>query len=163
MSTIGQKQAVVNAVETVLGDSFTGTVTKVKDVLTSEQLNDIRKSVLDGILNGDVAYNKPTIDTDTVRRYVNGMVDNHLRKSKELNGGKTYKPTKTGVKRDTALLNLNRLLSTYTAGTQEHEEVKEAITARQKELKTVQSSKKKISKNAVDTNIIPAELASIIE
>ena len=162
MDTIGQKQAVVNAVETVLGDSFTSTVTKVKEILTSEQLSEIRSIVLDGILNGHVVYSKPTTDADAARRYVNGMVDNHLRKSKELNGGDTYKPTKSGAKRDTALLNLNRLLTTYTEGTEEYVEVQDAITSRQRELKTIKSHKK-VNKNAVNTDIIPAELASLIE
>jgi hypothetical protein len=37
-----------------------------------------------------VEYKKPTADATVVRRYVNGMVDNHLRKAKELNGGTKY-------------------------------------------------------------------------
>ncbi|NVM34005.1 MAG: hypothetical protein HWN81_00315 [Candidatus Lokiarchaeota archaeon] len=163
MSVINQRQAVVNAVKNVLGDSFTPNSTKVKEVLTIDQLKEVRNVVLKGILQGNVAYGKPTTDTKEVDRYVSGMVANYLRKAKELNGGTKYTPTKTGAKRDTTLLNLNRLLSNYTEGTDEYDEVKEAITARQQELKGIKASKTKVSKNAVDISVLPEELANIIE
>jgi len=163
MSTIGQKQAVVSAVKKVLGDAFVDGETNVKEVLTSQQLEEIRKNVLDGILNGEVTYNKPTTDINAVRRYVNGMIDNHFRKAKELNGGATYTPSRKGAKRDTTLLNLNRLLTTYAEGTPEYSEVTNAITARQKELRKIKSKTKKDVKNSVNMDIIPPELKGIIE
>ena len=163
METIGQKQAVINAVINVMGDTFISGVTDVKGAITSEELKQIRDEVLQGIIRGDVAYNKTTVDINIVRKYVNGMVSNHMRKAKELNGGTPYKSTKTGTKRDTKLLNLNRLLVNFTKGTPEHTEIKEAIEARQKELKVTKKKEKKLSKNAIDTSILPAELVDILE
>ena len=164
MDAIGQKQAVLNAVKNILGNSFASGETNVKEVLTSDQLNTLRDRIYEGAIDGSIAYNKDTSDTKAVRRYVNGMIDNHLRKSKELNGGNIYKPANTGAKRDATLKNLNRLLKNYEEGTDEYDQVSTAITNRHNELKTMRSTKKKDTvKSKVDTDIIPDELASIIE
>ncbi len=91
MSQLKQKDAVVQAVKTVLGSRFTESAA-AKSLLSDDDLETVRKSVLDGILAGSVEFGKETSDQKAVQRYVNGMVDNHLRKAKELNGGTKYVP-----------------------------------------------------------------------
>jgi hypothetical protein len=165
MSTIGQKQSVIDAVKSVLGTSFVQGSTKVKEVLAADQLRQVREAVFNGIADGSIAYNKDLSDEKTLHRYVNGMIDNHLRKATELNGGLTYKPTKNGVKRDTQMATLNRLLSTYTEGTIEYGKVKEAIVNREEELKALKNSNKKSNrmvKNIIDKDLLSDELAEII-
>ncbi len=95
-----QVQAVIKAVGEVLGDSFAEGSTIVTDVITPAEKSDVRAIITEGILDGTIIFKGSLDDTALVKRYVNGMVDNHLRKSRLLNGGNVYKPSSTGTKRD---------------------------------------------------------------
>jgi hypothetical protein len=71
------------------------------------------------------------------------MVDNHLRKAKELNGGVRYSPQQpiTGRgKRDPQLVNLKRLKNNYSSKSPEYHKVQEAIAIRETELATDRSN-----------------------
>jgi len=159
-----QKDAVVNAITEVLGDKFVQKTTVVADVITKEEKQQVRDHVFNAIMAGDVTYKKDTSNTDAVRRYVNGMVDNHIRKAKELNGGKTYKPATTGTKRDEQLKNLNRLLKSgqYEEGTEEYNLIVDHIKQRTKEIEQKRSGKKTSTISQIDTSVLPQHLADMV-
>ena len=168
-NALGQKQAVVDAVKTILGSSFESGVTLVGDTLTSDQLAAVRDEVLNGVLDGTIKYNGETSDIKIVKRYLNGMIQNHFRKAKELNGGIKYTPTNSGTgRRDSTLLNLKKLLKNYDEGSDKFEQVLIAISNREVELteerKAAALTRKQDKITAsIDTSVLPAELAGVVE
>lgn len=169
MST-SQKAAVVAAVEEILGDSFVSGTTIVKEVITSDQLSSLREQILTGILGGSIAYNGDRSDAKAVSRYVNGMIDNHFRKAKELNGGMKYAvKTVTGSRgsRDPQLTALRKLAKGYAAGSPEFVRIQSAIAAREAQLLQERNAAKAESKrnetlSKIDLAVLPAELSSLI-
>lgn len=97
---IGQKEAVINAVASILGNQYEAGI-NARDLLSADQISSVKEAVTQGILNGSVSFSKPTNDDKVVRRYVAGLVDNHLRKAKELNGGVKYSAATTRGPRTT--------------------------------------------------------------
>lgn len=83
----GQKEAVVDLVKAALGVSFKPGVHKALDLLTESQIASIQSRIEQMIQSGQVSYGKDASNTSELRRYVRGMVMNHLKKAKELNGG----------------------------------------------------------------------------
>jgi chromosome segregation ATPase len=158
-----QVQAVVSAVSEVLGDSFIEGSTRVTDIITTEQKTLVRENVFQGILSGNVTFNGSLEDHSAIQRYVNGMVDNHFRKSRLLNGGSTYTPSGEGTKRDPQLRELNRLLSTLEVGTDDHLKVQEHITARSAQLQQERAAKTAANSRAsIDVSVLPSHLAELI-
>lgn len=143
MSKTSQKEAVVNEVKAILGASFDPS-TPAKSQLTSEQLATIKSNIVDGIMNDTISFSKDTDDRKEVVKYVAGMVSNHFRKAKELNGGTTYSPTSTGKgSRDTQISELNKLLKTFSEGSDEYNQVVSAIAARKEELASIKAEQQK--------------------
>src|SRR5581483_1324086 len=91
---ISQKSAVIAAVTQVLGSAYDANVS-ARDLLSAEQLTEVKNIVSNGILAGRVAFSKANAGEKEIRRYVAGLVDNHLRKARELNGGNKYVATTT--------------------------------------------------------------------
>lgn len=130
---ISQKDAVIAAVKQVLG-AFTGCASSL---LSKDQKRQVRELVFQAVMNGNVPFTKGTADTMVVRKYVGGLVDNHLRKAKELNGGTTYRVKNPGSgkgRRDQQLSALQKLLKQYPDGTTERTKIVEAIANREAEL-----------------------------
>lgn len=163
MSTVSQKQAVVDAVETVLGSNFIPGVTIVTEVLTKEQKVEVRGLVLEGIVNGIVACNKDVEDTKEINKYVNSMVDNHLRKAKVLNGSITYKSAKKGTRRDEKLKELTKLRSQFTAGTEQYNEITGHIVTRNVELDAIRAEKKNSATiGSINADVLPPHLRNLV-
>lgn len=170
MSTqIGQKQAVIDAVSSVLGNTFNLGETVVRDSITSEQLDEVREIVFNGIAHGTVSYGKDISDTKAVRRYVNGMIDNHFRKATELNGGNKYVAPASSARgaRDGQLSTLKKLLKTFEEGTEQHNQVLAAIESRTAFLATERASAKAVRARAskaseIDMSVLPPELQDLI-
>jgi hypothetical protein len=109
-----QNDAVFAGVCSVLNaDSFEGAVS-----LSKEQNGQVVEMVVEGIIGGEVDFSdeaKAKYDSrDKVRKYVVGMVNNHLRKDKRLNGGVKYEAKAPGSRAgagDEQLKNLKLLLS----------------------------------------------------
>ena len=161
MSQITQKTAVVNAVKQILGSSYDPT-RSVSELLTSDQKKTVVDQVTQGIIDGDVAYNKDTGNANAVRTYVSGMVSNHIRKAKELNGGTTYSAQAKGRgSRDPKLSALRKLLDTYTPGSTEHQEIQEAITERRAELRASLPQRTESKKLNVDISDLPEDLQEL--
>jgi len=159
-----QVQAVINAVTAVLGDQFIPNSTSVLSSITKEQKEEIREAVLNGVFSGEVVYNGSTVDAAAVKRYVNGMVDNHLRKSKILNGGSTYKPSGKGSKRDPQLRELSKLLKTFEPGSDNYANVQTSISTRNSQLLAEKNQKSVANVRAsIDTSVLPDNLAAMLQ
>jgi hypothetical protein len=91
---ISQKDAVINSVTSILGDRYEAGI-NVRELLSAEEITAVKNSVTEAILNGSVSYSKDISDDKVVRRYVSGLVENHFRKAKELNGGVKYSAATT--------------------------------------------------------------------
>lgn len=82
-----QKQAVVRLVKAKLGTNY-DPAQSCREKLSKEDVESIRQDVVAGIKGGTITF-KGQIGTDAqLSRYVIGMITNHLRKTRELNGGK---------------------------------------------------------------------------
>jgi len=169
MSSIGQKEAVVKAVSLVLGGAFVSGSTNVKSILSETQLAEVREIVFTGIIHGTVVFNKDTSDEKNVRRYVNGMIDNHFRKAKELNGGNKYIAQSSGSgrgTRDAQLTALRKLAKSYTDGSAEKTKVLSAISSREEQLiqeRQVKAQAKKTARSVknIDASVLPSELSNL--
>ena len=167
MSTqISQKVAVVNEVKAILGSSFDPSL-PAKDQLTKAQIDTIKANIVSGILNGTISYGLPTENTNDVSSYVSGLISNHFRKSKELNGGSTYVPQSTGKgSRDDQISELNKLLKTFKEGSEEYNQVLSAIAERKEELASlkqvqVKANKKHKELSSINTDILPESLRGL--
>ena len=164
MSTqIGQKQAVVNAVAEVLGSTFVSGSTVAREILTSEQLSSIRETVFSGVMSGSVAFGKSLSDEKLVRRYINGMIDNHLRKASELNGSTKYVASSAARgSRDPQLATLRKLLKTFEEGSEQYSQVLTAIESREAALTSEKAAARSAKRSAnIDISTLPAELQSM--
>jgi len=166
MSQISQKEAVVNEVKVALGSNF-NTSLPAKSQLNKDQLIVLKNNIISGITNGSISFNKDTNDIKKVALYVSGMVSNHFRKAKELNGGSIYAAQSTGRgSRDSQVSELSKLLKTFNEGSEEHNQVIEAIALRKTTLanekaELLKSKKKKKELSTIDTSILPEGLKEL--
>jgi len=164
--SISQKDAVVNEVKSILGSSFDPS-TPARDQLNDDHLQIIKSNVVSGIINGSVEFKKETSDEKEIARYVSGMVSNHLRKAKELNGGTQYTAQSSGRgSRDPQISELNKLLKTYSEGTDEFNQIVSAIESRKAEFtaeRTEQNKSKKKAKelSSIDMDVLPEGLKEL--
>lgn len=152
--TMKQSDAVVQAVKNITGYSGEGAAT-----LTSEQAKQVREVLFEGFKNGSIQLSdeKRAEGADAIWKYIPGLINNHMRKDKRLNGNTKYTPKNPGSRAgsgDPQIVNLKKLLSTFTPGTEAHTEVLGYIEARQAEL---QATKQAVS---VDFSALPPELAA---
>lgn len=165
---ISQKVAVVNEVQSILGSSFDPS-TPAKEQLTSEQFSTIKSNIVSGIMAGSISYNKDVDDEKEISRYVSGMISNHFRKAKELNGGTSYSPQSTGRgSRDPQLSELSKLLGTYEEGSDEFNQIVSAINSRKQELsaeKAEVAAEKKRQKElaSLNTDALPESVKGLAE
>ena len=164
---ISQKNAVVKAVVEVLGDDFEAGVTNVREVITPEQKASVREQLLNSFVNGEIVYSKPTDNTSDLKKYVNGLINNHFRKAKELNGGSTYRPaSSTGPRGDAQLKELNKLLSSgqFSEGTDQYTSITSAIAERTSTLEAERAAKKAASsKKKIDVSVLPSNIAGLLD
>ncbi len=166
MSTISQKDAVLNEVKSILGSNFDPSL-PAKGQLSTHQISTLKTNVVAGIIDGSVTFNKDTTDEKEIGRYVSGMVSNHFRKAKELNGGSSYTPQSTGRgSRDSQVGELNKLLKTFDEGTDEHNQITAAISARKLELSAekvieVKERKKQKELSSINTEALPEGLKNL--
>jgi len=165
MTVLSQKDAVVKEVKAILGSSYNSS-TPARDQLSDEQLKSIRSNITQGILNGSVEFKKENVSEEEISRYVSGMVSNHLRKAKELNGGETYVPQTTGRgSKDPQIAELSKLLKTYSEGSEQYTQVQSAIESRKAELSAFKASaaketraKKAPAAPSINMDVLPESL-----
>ena len=164
--SISQKESVVNEVKSILGSNFNPSM-PAREQLSDDQLKTVKSNIVAGIVSGSVEFKKETTDEKEIARYVSGMVSNHLRKAKELNGGNTYSPQSTGRgSRDPQISELNKLLKTYTEGTDEYGQIVTAIEARKSELaaeRAVAAKERKKAKeiSSINMDVLPEGLKNL--
>lgn len=167
MSTkISQKDAVVNEVKAILGASFDPSL-PAKDQLTKDQIGFIKSNIITGIVGGLISYGADENNAQGVSTYVSGMISNHFRKAKELNGGEKYvtQSAESGS-RDASITALNKLLRTLEEGSDSYVEVQQAIVTRTAELSSFKEEefkqkKKQKELKAIDTDALPESLREL--
>ena len=155
-----QNDAVFQAVCSVLdAQSFDSAVR-----LSKEQKNMVIEMVTDGILNGGVDFSteaKAKHDThDKVKSYTTGMVSNHLRKDKRLNGGEKYEIKNPGSRTGSsdAQLKALKVLRTQITDQDQIKLIDEAIDQRIAEI--TETSTKKI---AINVEALPEHLRCLVK
>lgn len=132
--------------------------------LNKEQRESVVAIVTAGILDGTVDFSaEARLKHDTeqkVKSYTGGMVSNHLRKDKRLNGNTTYEIKNPGSRAgsgDNVLKALKALRSTL-ADAEQLASIDEAISNRAAEL---QASKQKAV--SIDINALPEEFRQLVK
>jgi len=155
-----QNDAVFQAVCSVLNvNSFDSAV-----ALSKEQRSMVVAIVTEGILAGQVDFSteaKAKHDTPAkVQIYTSGMVSNHLRKDKRLNGGEKYETKNPGsrAKKDPAIESMKLLQAQYEEGSDAWHEIASAIYDRETTL-----SAAKVKKPVIDIEAIPEYLRHLIQ
>lgn len=80
-----QKEAVVRLVKARLGSNYVAGE-PCRDKLSKDDIETIRQEIVSGIEKQQIKFGGSKTGKD-LSRYVIGMITNHLRKTKELNGG----------------------------------------------------------------------------
>lgn len=157
MSKLSQKEAVYNAVTSVLSENNISVSegTDVSTLMTRELRSQVNQVLFEGFRSGSVELDREFNDSD-LKAYVSGLQSNWLRKDKRLNGGAKYSAKNPGSRigsSDPSLKAMRALLTTLTTES-DRAEVQAAIDTRVSE---IQASK--VKKVTIDTSVLPAELA----
>ena len=143
-----QSTAVVQAVTSVIPGRESYTWDVVKPFLPT-----ILEIVLEGFMSGEVELSSESKRNEAyLRKYIPGLVNNHVRKDKRLNGGTEYVAKNPGSRQgagDPQLKALRGLLSSIT-DPNDKAEIEAAIAQRQAELAP--------AKPAIDYSALPAHL-----
>ena len=87
---VGQKEAVVVEVTNILGARFTKFLSNAVELLSTAELETVKRNITNGIITGNIEYSKDRTKTSEVTSYARSMVMNHLKKARELNGNSVY-------------------------------------------------------------------------
>ena len=153
---ISQRQAVVNAVNTVLAEANISTEGKViKDLMTKELRAQVNSILFAGFRANEITADFEKNDTE-LKAYVSGLQSNWLNKAKELNGGVAYVAKNPGSRTGTTdpqVKALRALLATKT-DSDERDEIEGYIESRLSEI----GQSKKTKTVQVNYDDLPAEL-----
>lgn len=160
MSKLSQKEAVYNAVTSVLSENNISVSegTDVSTLMTRELRSQVNQVLFEGFRSGSVELDREFNDSD-LKAYVSGLQSNWLRKDKRLNGGVKYSAKNPGSRigsSDPQLKAMRALLTTLTSES-DRLEVQSAIDTRVSE---IQASK--VKKVTIDTESLPADLAKFV-
>lgn len=146
---LSQRKATVSTILAVLEErgvkyELNG-ATPIDEVLTDADKKSIRDAMFAMFRGGQVEMSeesKPRYQDDAqLKSYVSGLVNNWIRKAKEFNGGNTYTPKNPGSRvgsGDAQIKEMKKLLS-VTKDQAIIETIQAAITARQEEIKPVET------------------------
>ena len=157
MSKLSQKEAVYNAVTSVLNENNVSVSegTDVSTLMTRELRSQVNQILFEGFRSGSVELDREYNDSD-LKAYVSGLQSNWLRKDKRLNGGAKYSAKNPGSRigsSDPQLKAMRALLSTLSSES-DRAEVQSAIDTRVSEIQAL-----KVKKVTIDTESLPADLA----
>lgn len=160
MSKLSQKEAVYNAITSVLSENNISVSegTDVSTLMTRELRSQVNQVLFEGFRSGSVELDREYSDSD-LKAYVSGLQSNWLRKDKRLNGGAKYSAKNPGSRigsSDPQLKAMRALLSTLSSES-DRAEVQSAIDTRVSE---IQASK--VKKVTIDTESLPADLAKFV-
>lgn len=165
MSKVSQKQAVRNAIFSVLedrGESFElNGSTAIGDVFNSDDKATAREILFAGFRNAEIEYKESfqsKVDDDAeLKKYVSGLLNNWMRKDKELNCGQVYKAKNPGSRagsQDAEVKEMRKLLK-VTTDEASRAMIQEAIDARIAEIKPAKSV-------TIDSSALPEHLKHLV-
>jgi hypothetical protein len=155
MTKLSQKEAVFNAVTEVIGVTRTAENTDPL-TLSKDDKASVREILLEGFENNEIELKS---NQDDIKKYVNSLLNNWIRKDQRFNGGNVYKAKNPGSRTgqgDAQIKNLRLLLKTPNLTEEARAEIQEAITNRLAEIKP----EKKIE---VDATAIPEHLQHLVQ
>lgn len=160
MSKLSQKEAVYNAVTSVLSENNISVSegTDVSTLMTRELRSQVNQVLFEGFRSGSVELDREFNDSD-LKAYVSGLQSNWLRKDKRLNGGAKYSAKNPGSRigsSDPQLKAMRALLTTLSSES-DRAEVQSAIDTRVSEIQAL-----KVKKVTIDTESLPADLAKFV-
>ena len=158
MSKITQKEAVFNAVTSVLNENNVEVSegTDINTLMNKELRSQVNTILFEGFRSETIELDRQFTDSD-LKGYVSGLQSNWLRKDKRLNGGIQYIAKNPGSRAgsgDPSLKAMRTLMSTLTTDS-DKAEVQSHIDAR---LSEIQVSKAKSV--TIDYSVLPADLAA---
>jgi hypothetical protein len=116
--------------------------------------------LIDGFNNGEIEISD-TFDKTKLTTYVSGLINNHIRKDKRLNGNVKYEAKNPGSRAgqsDPQIAALRQLLKQLPTGHSKRGEVQAALEAR------LAAIKAKTNKQVViDANALPEALRSLLD
>jgi hypothetical protein len=138
---VSQKQAVTNAVMSVIPGYELGGETILSEVLTDAQKKEIRSILVSGFQSGQIEMSEEAkvrySDQAELSKYVSGLLNNWVRKNPEFNNGGNYTVKNPGSRSgsgDEQIKALKSLLK-VTADAEVRKEIEQAITERLAEIK----------------------------
>lgn len=148
-----QSDAVVQAVINVTGHEA---YSEVACELTSEQRSQVRMILFEGFKSKSIVLSpeKYAEGEKSINDYIPGLINNHMRKDKRLNGNVTYAAKNPGSRAgsgDAQLKNLKALLGTVATDA-DRAEIQSYIDARTAELNAAKQA------TTVDFSALPADL-----
>ena len=159
-----QVTAVVEEVKNVLGETYDLSVPSVNS-LDKASITAIQGVIFDGLAAGEIEYKGDVTNVKTLKTYANGLVTNHLRKCKQLNGNVKYEASGNGPKRDERLRELNKVLVSgdFLEGTAEFVAIQEAIAFRKTELVQAKvAAKSQVKASEIDMSVLPPGLQEVV-
>ena len=165
MSKVSQKQAVRNAIFSILGEAGTsfelnGSVS-INEVFNSDMKAKARDILFTGFKTSEIEFKdsfQSKVDDDTeLKKYVSGLLNNWMRKDKELNCGEVYQAKNPGSRagnQDVTVKELRKLLK-VTVKEEDKVAIQTAITSRLAEIKPEKSV-------TIDASVIPEHLKHLL-
>lgn len=165
MSKVNQKQAVRNAIFSVLEEKnesyeLNGPVA-IGDVFNSDDKAKAREIIFAGFKNAEVEYKETfqaKVNDDTeLKKYVSGLLNNWMRKDKELNCGEVYKAKNPGSRagsQNPEIKEMRKLLS-VTVDETAKAMIQQAITEKLASIKPTKSV-------SIDASALPEALRHLV-
>lgn len=165
-----QSEAVITTVLAVLTERnveyVMGGEIPITDVLTKKDKLDVKSCVLSMFQNKEVGFSNQEVHDRhnateaTLKKYVDGLCDNHIRKTKDFHCGQAYKIKNPGSRSgnsDPQIKALKALL-TQTSDTDQTAQINEAITDRQAVI-AVEKAKSVV----IDVDALPDHLKAFVK
>lgn len=167
MKQMSQADAVFQATTEILeanGIEWDGK-SPIQAIISKELRGEIHDRVVAMFQSGETAFRQTDAnaaklgDVAKLKTYVVGLVSNHFRKDKRLNGGTQYVAKNPGSRSsDPQVREMKKLLASYEEGTEEYQTVLSHIEARQAELEASRAK----SIKPVDTSKLPEALRATL-
>ena len=155
-----QKDAVYSTVKSVLAENGVHHEDYTQLDMSKEMKSQCISILVTGFEQGEIELKSPQ---ENLKSYVNGLLNNWLRKDKRFNGNVVYKAKNPGSRtgqQDPMVKNLRILLSTLPEGSEAHKATAQRIEQRVAELKA-EKAREQIKE--IDFSAIPADIKALLD
>lgn len=155
-----QKEAVYSTVKSVLAENGVEHEDFTKLDMTKEMKQQCISILVHGFEQGEIELKS---QQENLKSYVNGLLNNWLRKDKRFNGNIKYKAKNPGSRtgqQDPMVKNLRILLSTLPEGSEAYEATKARIETRVAEIK---AEKAREQVKEIDFTAIPEDIKALLD